>query len=165
VARSGWALVFAGGEYYCDDGLVCDETKMPPVCVVPEPIHWKALGEACGDGGPCASGFCVKGGDDRICCASACSPSMPAGCPTGDRCRDDGTACLPATRGTPCLGFSLGLAIDCLDDHTVIPNVCDGQGLCAPPSVAVACPGGGACVVGPGCVDGGVDGIDAPSSD
>lgn len=134
---SGWSFAFGGPFYSCNQGLVCDTSKMPAVCAYPVAQHYKALGEGCGDGTVCASGFCVKGGADQICCASAC---VPAGCATGDRCRDDGTTCLPASRGTACVGFTAGLAVNCLDDHTVIPNVCDGQGLCASPNVAVTCP-------------------------
>jgi hypothetical protein len=156
IEPGGFALVFAYNDY-CVNGLECDHTNGQSVCVVPaKPIPPVARGAPCTRSGACLSGHCVKGGADKICCAEDCLTVglIVGSCATSDRCSDDGRACLPAVRGTKCLGLSLGFEVACLDDHTMLPNVCDGQGACGSSSVAVACTADSFCLAGPGCMPG-----------
>ncbi|MDC3984826.1 MopE-related protein [Polyangium jinanense] len=110
-----------GGLNTCDGGGVCK----------------KALGQACGVGSDCSSGFCADG----VCCNEAC----------GGTCR----ACTLAKKGAGTDGQCGNIASGSTDDAPVCggANVCDGTGACKKKM-------GEACVVGTECVSGScVDGV------
>jgi len=98
-----------------------------------------ALGERCGGGADCASGFCADG----VCCNSACGGndandcqacSAAAGATADGTCTprtgacDDGSVC---TQGDQCQdGACVGSAIDCADADPCTQDSCDPIGAC-----------------------------------
>ena len=104
----------------------------------PPPPTPGELGDACGDGDECASGFCV----DDVCCDAACA-DVCGSCSAAATGGSDGT-CAPKLVDTPCRAATDtcdttetcdGASLDCPTDG-VEPTTSQA---CAP----FACPGDG----------------------
>jgi hypothetical protein len=116
-----------------------------------------SLGDACGTGGECASGFCAGG----VCCAEACTDAC-ATCLAAEGAPADGT-CGPRTLGTgscasplQCNGTDLVCPTSCADDKDCVYSYhCDTASSTCVPDLpeASACTGDGQCPGG-SCVDG-----------
>ncbi|MBM4371632.1 MAG: hypothetical protein FJ098_08255 [Deltaproteobacteria bacterium] len=114
-----WALEVteeAGG----DD--VAGATDSSDVAIPPEPVL--ELGEVCGDGGECLSGFCVDG----VCCDTACGDgvtedclvcSMEAGATADGSCEvaAAGALCRPSAGGCDLEEVCDGAAAECPADE------------------------------------------------